>query len=139
MLNFEITGLEKVKNNLEKKQKMTKKLLAKGVAKSALLVESAVKNKVARGSRTGKIYGNHRASAPGEPPKTDTGNLVSSVSNNQTSDFEYNVVAVADYAYELEYGSFKVAPRPFFMKSLRENEKKIVMLFSESLNKGMKA
>lgn len=59
----------------------------------------------------------HRASAPGEPPAIDYGNLVSSFESKKET--AYKVYASiggprAPYAVALELGSVRMAPRPYW-------------------------
>jgi hypothetical protein len=64
--------------------------------------------KIASGPATGRIYKRgtrfHRASAPGEFPKTDTGVLVSSIFNRRVNTLNY------------ETGSAGFAPQGFFLE-----------------------
>ena len=53
-------------------------------------------------------------SSPGEPPGVDTGTLKNSINARQTGEFEMTVSAGTDYAADLEYGTVKMAARPFF-------------------------
>jgi len=55
----------------------------------------------------------HRASAPGEAPATDTGELVNSISVEMTRQTEALVMVDAEYGAALEYGTARVAARPF--------------------------
>lgn len=73
---------------------------------------------VQQGSRSGRVYkrGNitHQASAPGEPPKTDTGILVRSIRVEHRSESgEARVAVGAEYGRALEFGTPKMAARPF--------------------------
>lgn len=66
---------------------------------------------------TGRQYGNHRASAPGQPPAPDTGDLVRSIEwRLDTSNWGWvtaNVGSRLKYALFLEYGAAKgVRERP---------------------------
>lgn len=60
-----------------------------------------------RGSRT------HTASAPGEPPAVDTGFLINSIQTVIKSDTEAVITIPAEYAEGLEFGTSRVAARPF--------------------------
>ena len=62
--------------------------------------------------RYGKI---HTASAPGEAPAIDTGNLVNSIREEFPSSKQGVVFTGVEYAPGLEFGSLKVLPRPFFI------------------------
>lgn len=55
----------------------------------------------------------HRASAPGESPAIDTGALVNSIQSRQLGPMQWAVVAGTEYAKPLEYGTAKMAARPF--------------------------
>lgn len=67
----------------------------------------------ARGTTMAVVgYKLHRASAPGEAPATDTGNLGSSIYARMTSRLEGEVGATAEYAAALELGGAHVAARP---------------------------
>ena len=66
----------------------------------------------------GRIYErpggkSHQASAPGESPAIDIGNLVGSVQAEGESDATWVINAGAEYAIYLEYGTTHMAPRPF--------------------------
>ena len=69
------------------------------------------------GGRSGRMYGAHRASAPGETPAIDTGLLVNTIGVSQPfgpdADLKAIVSANAEYAPHLEFGTKNMAPRPF--------------------------
>jgi HK97 gp10 family phage protein len=66
-------------------------------------------------SKSGKSFsGGHRASAPGEAPASDTGRLVNSITTNyDLANLVGTVTARTAYAAALEYGTVKMAPRPY--------------------------
>jgi hypothetical protein len=71
----------------------------------------------ARGKKLKVVIGAklHRASAPGESPAVDTGNLTNSLHTIKRGKFTREVITNAEYAKALEFGapSRKLAPRPF--------------------------
>ena len=95
---------------------------------------------VLEGEKTGRVYRRggreHRASAPGEAPASDSGNLV----NNITAVYNLEegwgeVQANTEYAMRLEYGfvgedslgrSYDQAPRPFLRPALVNQRDAIV-------------
>lgn len=81
-----------------------------------LVVDRRVKNLMV-GTRTGRTYSirgkAHVASAPGEPPAVDTGNLKNSLRVLEVTDDHASYGTSADYAADLEYGSRRMAARPF--------------------------
>lgn len=63
---------------------------------------------------SGRLYGAHKASAPGEPPAPDTGALRASVGWRLLDPDTIRVSVGTQYAANLEYGTRTIAPRPFF-------------------------
>ena len=66
--------------------------------------------------KSGLLYGKHRASAPGESPAIDTGNLVNDLNSRKTGHMAAEIVTNVEYAGALEWGRAdgRMAPRPFF-------------------------
>jgi HK97 gp10 family phage protein len=98
----------------------------------ATLVANDARRAVARGPKTGRLYQRggvtHQASAPGEAPATDTGRLVSSI----VADVERTpngpvgvVVARTAYATYLEFGTRRMAPRPFMLPAFERNRARV--------------
>jgi hypothetical protein len=74
--------------------------------------EAYMKDLISQGG-SGRTYGGHTASAPGEPPATDTGQLVNSI-HGVVEDSYYGYVAVdAEHGAYMEYGTRTILPRPF--------------------------
>ncbi len=69
-------------------------------------------------SPPGRQYGNHTASQPGYAPNVDTGILRNSIQAVATGTTAAAVVARAPYAVHLEFGTSKMAARPFFAPTL---------------------
>lgn len=84
----------------------------------------AVKS-VQRGPKTGATYKKsspkrtHRASAPGQAPATDTGRLVGSI-KAEISGKTAEVVADAQYAAWLEFGTQDMEARPFMVPAMEK-------------------
>jgi hypothetical protein len=81
----------------------------------------------------------HRASAPGEAPATDTGTLVSSESiyYERESDLVSIIGSRLAYAYYLEFGTMRIAPRPSWMPAVEANRDKFSRLVDEGLRRAM--
>jgi HK97 gp10 family phage protein len=105
------------------------------VRAGTVMVANDAKRAVAQGPKTGRVYNRHgvehQASAPGEPPATDTGRLIGSI----VTDVEPNgpgntgpvgaVEARVEYAAWLEFGTRRIAPRPFLRPALERNMPRI--------------
>lgn len=75
---------------------------------------------------TGSVSGKyHVPSAPGEPPNQDTGVLANNIETVQKEPLLVEVSSNAPYSAPLEYGSSKVAARPF-MRPARDRKRKEV-------------
>ena len=88
-------------------------------------IEARAKNSLS-GPRSGRLYqrgatGNivHQASAPGEAPATDIGNLANSIGARMLGQTEGEVTVGAEYAAVLELGGRRIAPRPFFAPAVK--------------------
>lgn len=60
----------------------------------------------------------HIASAPGEAPAIDTGNLVNSIRSEMLNDQTGIVFTNVEYAPYLEFGTSDMAPRPFLQPAV---------------------
>jgi len=89
----------------------------------------------ATGTRVNVVIGAriHRASAPGEPPTIDTGNLVNSIRTTKLERYRYAVTASAEYARHLEYGTYKMAARPFMRPALERARAPFVAAIAEAV------
>jgi HK97 gp10 family phage protein len=88
------------------------------VQETAQDLEAAIKLEIQQGAKTGRVYRrggvSHRASAPGEAPASDTGTLIGSIQHERENAHAYSVGSRLDYAAFLEYGTSRMAARPFF-------------------------
>jgi HK97 gp10 family phage protein len=97
-----------------------KRVIAKGarpiIGDIAFAIEARMKE-LMTGPKSGRAYkrgaGVHIASAPGEAPAVDTGFLINSIQTTIKSDTEAEIMISAEYAEALEFGSRKMAARPF--------------------------
>lgn len=103
-----------------------KKAAMVGVVRGTNRIKNAAVAKIMTGPKTGRLYRRrsvvHQASAPGEPPASDTGRLAKS----GRVEFDHNelqgkVIFSTEYAEGLEFGTERVDPRPFLRPSLSEN------------------
>lgn len=106
---------------------------------SANLVEAEAKQSIQRGVKSGRIYKRrsivHQASAPGEPPASDTGFLVSNITKTAVeksgTELSISVESKAPYSKFLEFGTRKMSARPFLQPALEKNRNKIKSKFAK--------
>jgi HK97 gp10 family phage protein len=94
----------------------------KVVVDSANSLAKEMKKRIKTGAKSGKQYGNHTASAPGQSPANWTGELVNSISAINEGK-KSKVIVNANYAEFLELGTSKMRPRPFILPSIQKVKK----------------
>lgn len=130
-----IKGLAELTAKIVSLQKRVSDKQDIALKKAAVLVQGTAVLKVQRGPKTGIQYGDHRASAPGEAPATDSGNLARNIGIEVDVDRkEASVISRAAYSAALEFGTNdgKLLPRPFMQPSFSENLPEIKELFKEA-------
>lgn len=122
--------------------KGTRRGMQNALNATGLLVMSRAKWLLQKGPKTGRIYKRgsivHQASAEGEAPATDTGELASSINYDvDEANVSVDISADAEYAAALEFGSPRrnLGKRPFMTRALREMVDKIMKLFKSSILK----
>jgi len=115
----------------------------RAIALSAEQVRGAAVASIQRGTRTGAVYSRqkgrrfHRASAPGEPPKSDTGHLASHIFARMRNKY-------AEVGTSVWYGGYweRGAPpgkrRPWLQPALDKNEKAILNRIRRAVRKAMR-
>lgn len=85
--------------------------------------------------KSGEVYQRgekyHRASAPGEAPAVDTGNLVGSLDQVMQTPLRGVLFVTAEYAPGLEYGTVNMEPRPFMTPAAERARPEFLRRFKE--------
>jgi HK97 gp10 family phage protein len=83
------------------------------------------------GPRRGRFYSGAqtRSSAPGEAPAVQTGNLVRSIASDKPRALTRDVGTNVKYGVYLEFGTRKMAPRPFLKPALKKSLRAIKGIF----------
>ena len=94
------------------------------------LVRNTAVDSINQGARSGVVYQRGgktgQRSAAGEPPKTDQGTLVQNIRLIlDTDNLGASVESGANYSEALEFGTSKMAARPFLQPALEANRPKI--------------
>ena len=92
----------------------------------AIRIQREARRMIHEGPKTGKIYMKgknedrpHQASAPGEAPATDTGNLARNINFVHIKDGHYRVISSAEYS-ALEFGRGRIKARPYMRPSAKK-------------------
>ena len=125
-ISIQIDGLNAMRRALQNAKGEMRKAVESEVQKSVFRVQTAAVKRIQRGPATGETYEKynprrtHTASAPGQPPQSDTGRLASSIENRVDGDTGY-VFTRVDYGKHLEFGTSKMAARPWLLPSVEED------------------
>lgn len=146
---LKIIGIDQVTKKYRRIVLSNLDMLEREMARAGLLVQSDARKSIQRGSRSGKtvtIGGkSHTRSAPGEPPKTDTGRLVANIFSILSAD-KQGVIVGTDIAYgkRLEFGftgsdakgrSINQGARPWLQPAFERMKPKIQERFSRQFRR----
>jgi len=131
--SIKITNLKKTLKKLEKLDEQLQKPLEEAIMVGGQLIRGEAIKSIQTGAKSGIVYEkynprrSHRASAPGQSPASDTGNLVSKiiVKNNKDT---VRVQSNANYSKFLEFGTSKMLARPFMFPAKEKSKKRIVQI-----------
>ncbi|WP_443478385.1 HK97-gp10 family putative phage morphogenesis protein [Novosphingobium aerophilum] len=77
----------------------------------------------------------HVPSAPGRAPNNDTGTLAGNIETNQTAPLVVEVSSNAPYAGDLEFGTSKMAARPYMAPARDAKRKEVEQLVRRAVDK----
>jgi HK97 gp10 family phage protein len=132
---------------LEKLKRDERAGIGRALAQSVVQLDAYARQKIQSGGRSGRVYRRrgiaHQASAPGEFPKTDRGQLVASlyfrVAANKLSAFFGTKL---NYGRYLEYGTSRMRARPWLAPTLKANagviRKRMTDAVAEAIRKGQR-
>ena len=126
------TNLKKVMSQLKRLGKDMEQPFQEVVKGGGQLIRGEAIKSIQSGAKSGIMYQKynprreHRASAPGQAPASDTGNLVSKIIVRQKSRDVTSVQSNANYSAFLEYGTSKMQPRPFMLPAFEKSKKPII-------------
>jgi len=141
-IDLKITNLKAFNKKLEKRLKDNK--VKEYVTRGTMMVQNTAKESILKGG-TGRSYEKyeprrtHRASAPNQPPASDTGFLASQITMDV--DVKSNgtvvgqIISSAPYSKHLEFGTTQMTERPFMQPALEKNRRKIEGLFTTGILK----
>lgn len=100
------------------------------------LLQTEAQLSITRGAVSGK---NHVPSLPGEPPNQDTGVLGGNIETVEKAPLVVEVSSNAPYSAPLEFGTSKMAARPFMRPARDRTRKEIRALIVKAVNRATKA
>lgn len=108
----------------------------KGLFHAGELIQTEAQISITRGAVSGK---NHVPSAPGQPPNQDTGVLAGNIETTRASKLRVRVTSKAGYSSALEFGTSKMAARPFMRPARDKMRPQIEKLLADAVTRQVKA
>tara|TARA_R110001599_G_scaffold34315_1_gene109970 strand:- start:38 stop:487 length:450 start_codon:yes stop_codon:yes gene_type:complete len=131
-IDFKVTNMKLALSQLDRLAKDMELPFQEVVKGGGQLIRGEAIKSIQTGAKSGVMYQKynprreHRASAPGQSPASDTGNLVSKITVKQKSLNVVHVESNADYSAFLEYGTSKMEARPFMLPAFEKSKKPIL-------------
>lgn len=142
MIKAKFKGIKDLRRRTERMAEVFEQGRTKAVQEATLLIHReaiSLIQKTSAGSKSDIRYNPKRTvnvSKPGEPPNTDTGRLVQSVKFDFDDGGAVGMVGSnLKYAAWLEFGTEKMAPRPWLSTAVSNSTKKVGKIFDKWLQK----
>ena len=130
-INIKVKGLKEAKEIFKKLEEDLQQPFREVILGGAQLIRGEAIKSIQTGPKSGRVYQKynprrtHQASAPGQAPASDTGNLVSQIIVRPKNPDEVAVESNALYSSFLEFGTSKMLARPFLFPATEKSRPKI--------------
>lgn len=95
------------------------------------LIQREAQISITTGAASGRA---HVPSRPGEPPNQDTGVLANNIETMLVAPLRVEVSSSAPYAAALEYGTSKMAERPYMRPAVEKKRKEVTALVRRAVD-----
>ena len=141
-MTVQVEGVEEVQRNMKALASKYGQAIADAAFAGGQLVRSTAIRSIQSTSDGGQVTRSrlgggeyvHTVSAPGAAPNTDTGRLVSSIQVDVRAGNVF-VGSTLDYAGWLEFGTTRMAERPWLNPALENNRRNIEKLFKTGVDR----
>lgn len=127
-----ITGVDRHLRRLTQRAKAVRREVGKAVVEAAELVAAEAVASISADWISGP---DHVPSNPGEPPNADTGRLHRAIDVVRRGELTADVVSAAPYA-DLEFGTARVAARPYLRPATEKKRREAVALIVQAVRRG---
>ena len=143
-ISVELQGEKEFRKALARAAQDVKNQTEAVVVATAIEMRADIVKSIQRGPASGITYEKknpnrtHTASAPGQPPMSDTGRLANNIYFERLGDLTAAVGSTLAYAYYLEYGTSRMAARPFFRPAIEKMRPKFRDKLEVAISGGLK-
>lgn len=151
-MGLKVSGMDETLRRLRQFDAQADAEIGEALSEAGAIVQGTAVRMIQRGGRSGRVYhntrrirrtksgdldkrfntGQHQASAPGEPPKTDTGVLVGSIKAVKVGE-DVHVGTDVKYGRYLEFGTSNMAPRPWLIPSKEQSQRAVSRQFRNAI------
>lgn len=128
-----VKGTERYIRRLTQIGPKTRTLVGKALFVAGGMIETEAEISITAGSVSGK---GHVPSAPGQPPNADTRQLDSNIETIKKGELAVDVISQAPYSKALEFGTDKMAARPFMRPATQKRKAEALALIAKAAKKG---
>lgn len=131
-----LMGMKGKDAHLARLKKMSGPALFDAIGRVLFVGSDMVKAEAQRSITTGSVSGKgHVPSKPGQAPNNDTGVLKNNIRNELIKPTVAQVTSEAPYAAPLEFGTSKMAARPYMRPARDKTAPRIRKLFAKEIGK----
>ena len=130
-VSIQVKGIKEALSALKNLQNNLEEPFREVIQGGAQLIRGEAIKSIQSGPKSGRVYEKynprrtHKASAPGEAPASDSGNLVRNIRVVQENKDLIKVESNASYSQFLEFGTSKMLARPFLFPATERSRPKI--------------
>lgn len=136
-----------VKWNVEREIRRVQEAVERGVEATAEWVRDESVRKIVEPPKTGRVYSgfpfrvglpDHQASAPGEAPADDSGDLRRSgkvAADGLTAEVTFDAGYAGNLEYGIPTGEYPLEPRPFLRPTVLEGQKLVKGIIEKEMSK----
>ncbi len=135
MTGSRIRGSKAHLARLRKLEKDTIRFVGKALFAGGESIQIEAQLSITQGAVSGK---NHVPSKPGEPPNQDTGVLSGNIETVQKGPLLVEVSSNAPYSTPLEFGTSKMAARPFMRPARDKKRAEVVALVERAVSQAVR-
>lgn len=126
-----VKGVDTFSNRLKRGKAKSASMVDRALYAGGQLIEIEAEHSITAGSISGA---GHIPSRPGEPPNADTRLLDTSIHTTKEGRGRVNVTSNAPYSAALEWGTSKMAARPFMRPATRKKHEEVMRLVGRSVS-----
>jgi len=142
-VSIQVKGIKEALSALKNLQNNLEEPFREVIQGGAQLIRGEAIKSIQSGPKSGRVYEKynprrtHKASAPGEAPASDTGNLVRNIRVKQKTKDIVEVESNAPYSQFLEFGTSKMLARPFLFPAFEKSRSKILQVTFNRIKKAV--